>query len=332
MSDSHDPHNGSHHAVKKSLVGHRHVHGHFSAIEDHGDEDCDSNGEISGNLDVDVDSEPYEDEIQEEIAHYEAVIGAYGFYEYASQLQFNRLERQFALIPERHQELFQRNISETNSYLPPLERISKLHEASKANAHFIDVVLSTCDDFLNNVSPATPAEILSRPVQPKAPSKNPLSGFNADKVQSTLCQLAREWSAEGEKERLQTFQPILDALTRLLPVTNENRYQCTSHSYLQRDASEQNLLVKWHQGEASLLPVNWRFFHFPVSILSNQCRFSLISDKVICPGSGLGRLPLDICFRGYYSLANEFSYFMLIMSNFMLNKCVRSILNHLQAV
>lgn len=48
----------------------------------------------------------------------------------------------------------------------------------------------------------------------------------------------------------------------------------------------------------------------------------LVTVKVISPGSGLGRLPLEICLRGYQSMGNEFSYFMLILSNFILNKYV----------
>jgi len=226
MSASRDSHNASSHSSRETLGGHSHAHGHFG-VEGYGDDICDLK-EFGEDLGVEVYSEHYEDGVQEEIAHYEAVVGSFGFYEYASELQFNRLERQFSLIPERHQLLFQQDISEGTSYMPPSERIAKLHKAAKENAHFIDVVLSATEDFLNNVSSATPAEIISRPTQPKAPSKNPLSGFNADKVQSTLCQLAREWSSDGEKERLETFQPIIDALTRLLPVTEHNRYQCTS--------------------------------------------------------------------------------------------------------
>jgi len=42
--------------------------------------------------------------------------------------------------------------------------------------------------------------------------------------------------------------------------------------------------------------------------------------KVLCPGSGLGRLPFEIAKLGFYSQGNEFSYFMLITSNFILNR------------
>jgi len=53
---------------------------------------------------------------------------------------------------------------------------------------------------------------------------------------------------------------------------------------------------------------------FPI----NEENFAKI--KVLCPGSGLGRLPFEICRRGYSSQGNEFSYFMLIPGNYILNR------------
>lgn len=41
--------------------------------------------------------------------------------------------------------------------------------------------------------------------------------------------------------------------------------------------------------------------------------------SILCPGSGLGRLPYEVAKRGYNSQGNEFSYFMLLASNYILN-------------
>lgn len=41
--------------------------------------------------------------------------------------------------------------------------------------------------------------------------------------------------------------------------------------------------------------------------------------RVLVPGAGLGRLPLEIAARGYACQGNEFSYHMLLTSNFLLN-------------
>lgn len=42
--------------------------------------------------------------------------------------------------------------------------------------------------------------------------------------------------------------------------------------------------------------------------------------RVLNPGCGVGRLPYDIAVRGFSSVGNEFSYFMLIASHWVLNR------------
>ena len=44
--------------------------------------------------------------------------------------------------------------------------------------------------------------------------------------------------------------------------------------------------------------------------------------KILVPGAGLGRLTYELAYRGYYCEGNEFSLFMLVTSNFVLNKCI----------
>lgn len=45
------------------------------------------------------------------------------------------------------------------------------------------------------------------------------------------------------------------------------------------------------------------------------------STNILVPGAGLGRLAFDIAMKGYACQGNEFSLFMLIASNYVLNKC-----------
>lgn len=216
-------HSGGHHSAGDS---HAHSHGHLHELEPrYGDDVHSEDGEAFSSFD---DGQSYsQSDMDEELAHYEAVLGAMAFYGHASRLQFQRLYRQFSHIPEAHQRLFERTSSEDEDYLHPVQRINMLHEASHMNAIFLDTVLARSDNFLAPVVHASPQEIISRPVQPTIPPKNPLSGFNADKVHSTLCQLAREWSSEGAEERLLTFSPLLTALETYLPVSETDRYTRT---------------------------------------------------------------------------------------------------------
>jgi len=45
------------------------------------------------------------------------------------------------------------------------------------------------------------------------------------------------------------------------------------------------------------------------------------APRVLCPGSGLGRLPFDLVRSGYAAQGNEFSYHMLLGSHLVLNRC-----------
>jgi len=45
------------------------------------------------------------------------------------------------------------------------------------------------------------------------------------------------------------------------------------------------------------------------------------APTVLCPGSGLGRLPFDLVRQGYAAQGNEFSYHMLLGSHLILNRC-----------
>lgn len=44
--------------------------------------------------------------------------------------------------------------------------------------------------------------------------------------------------------------------------------------------------------------------------------------RVLVPGAGLGRLTYEIAERGFFCEGNEFSFFMLIGANFILNQCL----------
>ena len=58
--------------------------------------------------------------------------------------------------------------------------------------------------------------------------------------------------------------------------------------------------------------------------LKNESTNQRIHRKVLVPGSGLGRLPVEIVGLGYSAQGNEFSYQMLLMSEYLFNKLTSS--------
>lgn len=65
----------------------------------------------------------------------------------------------------------------------------------------------------------------------------------------------------------------------------------------------------------------YSFFFSPFFFLYEFCS-DISKIKILVPGAGLGRLTYELAYRGYYCEGNEFSLFMLVASNFVLNKCI----------
>ena len=115
-----------------------------------------------------------------------------------------------------------------------------------------------------------------------------MTAADMDKVNSTIRQFVSDWSKEGEGERNQTYGPILKMLDKMY----------------------KNTAIQQRHG-----------------------------ISVLVPGAGLGRLAYEIAQMGftcqgiyYYDsryfnifnfLGNEYSFFMLLASDFILNNCPR---------
>ncbi|XP_050074926.1 carnosine N-methyltransferase [Anopheles maculipalpis] len=54
----------------------------------------------------------------------------------------------------------------------------------------------------------------------------------------------------------------------------------------------------------------------------DPAKYDLSKVKILVPGAGLGRLIYELACQGFYCEGNEFSLFMLIASNFVLNRCI----------
>merc|ERR1719414_822405 len=107
--------------------------------------------------------------------------------------------------------------------------------------------------------------------------------MDVEKLQSTLKQFVRDWSEVGKEEREMCYAPILKELDRLYPKISDN-----NDSGLDTTGK------------------------------SNSVRNKI---KILVPGAGLGRLAFDIANNGFECQGNEFSLYMLLGSNYVLNKC-----------
>ena len=106
--------------------------------------------------------------------------------------------------------------------------------------------------------------------------------MDVEKIQSTLKQFVRDWSDAGKEEREMCYKPIMQELEKLYPSVNK------------KNSSEQQSAFGYCASRNDL--------------------------KVLVPGAGLGRLAYDIAMQGFECQGNEFSLYMLLASNYVLNK------------
>ncbi|WVO17552.1 hypothetical protein L204_105247 [Cryptococcus depauperatus] len=115
------------------------------------------------------------------------------------------------------------------------------------------------------------------------------SDMAQEKVRSTLRSFVRDWSVEGEPERKACYEPILEALDKYFP----SSISSSDKAYLKVDEVV----------DSGRRPGRDR---------SNV--------RVLIPGCGLGRLAMEIAAQGFFSQGNEFSAYMLIASDWVLNQ------------
>lgn len=85
-----------------------------------------------------------------------------------------------------------------------------MKEAIARNQAFLNAVV----EFQDKTSPFTLTE--DDVATSGGPSRTTVRQIG--KVSTTLHQLVRDWSAEGEEERNQSYTPVLEELQRLLPI------------------------------------------------------------------------------------------------------------------
>mmetsp|Transcript_18237 Transcript_18237/g.59904 ORF Transcript_18237/g.59904 Transcript_18237/m.59904 type:complete len:412 (-) Transcript_18237:77-1312(-) len=195
---------------------------------------------------IDVDEETKRAECE----HFENVIKAFLFYREHALNVVSKAEVSFARLPPQHQAIL--------SHLP--SKFSTQKRCVDVNQQFLNTIVAHASSFTANSH-------LLQGAQTEFPFITG-QGLDMDKIRCTLRQFVRDWSEDGQAERVQSYKPITDAL----------------ESY---------------------------YSHYPM-----DQRYRL---RVLLPGAGLGRLTYDIAKLGFSAQGCEFSYQMLISSNFILN-------------
>lgn len=170
------------------------------------------------------------------------------------------------------------------SNLPP--KITAARQAVYQNSLFFKSLLQTLSPDHNPAAPPPLACANQGADEYAALHNNQVSPVDADKVRYVLKNLARDWSQEGAEERAQSYGRITQQLVNILLGKNNNN----------------NKKKNGGEGEEEEE-------HPP---------------RILIPGCGLGRLVFDLACQGFEAIGNEFSYYMLLTSQFILNNTNRA--------
>ena len=132
------------------------------------------------------------------------------------------------------------------------------------------------------------------------------SDAQMSKVSSVLKSLARDWSAEGQAERDMTYNPIKATIQKYLPLPNKSASLAVSSS------------------SAAVPPPPPPAAATTTATSQPRKGQPRRQIKICVPGAGVGRLACELASLGYAVQGNEFSLYMLLASDFILNGGVAS--------
>lgn len=111
---------------------------------------------------------------------------------------------------------------------------------------------------------------------------------NMNKVVSTLHQFVRDWSVEGQRERDEVYKPIIDAVLELVPLKPNNNKK-----------KHIELIPPPPSASASTPPPEKEKEKMEEIEGGEEGGDNDDAPRVLCPGSGLCRLPFEFAAKGY---------------------------------
>jgi len=283
--------------------------------------------------------EPTDDEMKER-EHFERVLGAFASYSFQVKVRIANAERKFKFLSQKHKDL-----------VPGFHaKLRRLEAAADANQRFLNELIQPHMIFQNDQNIAVHPSEEPQPQQPQSSNSNNKSKPNRKnpdhmEISSSSSSSATSSSTNSSTNSLASSPTNSNAglpsvnhdnLSNQNNNVNNPNVNLHFHQPLPRSKKEQQQLIMdidkvrstlsqcmrdWSsQGEyernVSYLPiVNELQLWFPPESLKSRKPV-----KVLIPGAGLGRLAFEVALKGYHCQGNEFSYFMLITSNYFLNR------------
>ncbi|KAF7726246.1 hypothetical protein EC973_008956 [Apophysomyces ossiformis] len=164
-----------------------------------------------------------------------------------------------------------------------LQKINAVDERIEANASMLKEIVRGATMFMKE----DPIALISEGYKTLG-NKPPVSPMDMDKVRSTLKQFVRDWSVEVKED-----------------ISYAVKYELEDQGKNERDVTYGPILEELES------------IYHAVELKDRG------SIRVLVPGAGLGRLAFDIASAGFSCQGNEFSFYMLLASHFVLNRMTK---------
>lgn len=267
-----------------------------------------------------------EEDQDKERAHFEGVLRAFDSYLSYSLAANNSRRKSFYSLPRSHRLLF----SSLGPTLPgPLleregstaeehsvivggrgfkARLDEIDDRIRRNADFLSQIVSDSKGFLGEAEELSRSEVKAEDVTGAASQKTTIEAEQNESSGSGSSGKDRRGTS-----RSKSITSSSKEAGKQKQVSNHDvdKVRSTLKQFV-RDWSEEGAPEREAAYDPILEALEKRFAHVP-SAQRGQIR-------VLVPGAGLGRLAFEIAWQGFSCQGNEFSFFMLLASHFILNK------------
>ncbi|EJU01374.1 N2227-domain-containing protein [Dacryopinax primogenitus] len=247
---------------------------------------------------------PSAEDVQEEQAHFRQVVTTFRQYRQYSLSANIRRRKDFYSLPLPHQKL----LREVGWY----QKLGDVDDAILVNADFLEQIVDDTEIFAGSVDDLEEASTGGEQEEASSSDAHPHAehthehgahghshGRHSHGHAHTHERVVGSSSVPAHEHRQKVSEPDMDKLRSTL-------------KQFVRDWSAEGKKERDEQYEPILQALEEHFKDIPEDGRSDI--------QVLVPGAGLGRLTWEVVNRGFSCQGNEFSYFMLLSSFFMLNR------------